>query len=171
MATVPGTYKYLDRPGHCPRHSRPAPRSGAARVRMCVGCGSSVAVGPGAAPAADNKPGRCGTAFVPAAVHPEPRPKKPHRSREGEVLSLDSESLMWVRHWLLRDSVWSTTHRRLACAQVERAMPFGTMKASPLAESITWHRWPNDTTGSCSIAADSNTAKCHSPALEDGPLP
>src|SRR6516165_9850441 len=40
MATDPGTDKYRDRPGHGPRHSRLALRSGAARVRMSVGCGS-----------------------------------------------------------------------------------------------------------------------------------
>src|SRR5262249_26071210 len=98
MATGPGTNEYRDRPGHASWHSRPrAAGGGAGGGRMWVGGGSSVAVGPGAAPAADDKPGRGGAAFATAAVHPGPRPKTPHRSREGEILSLDSESLMWVR--------------------------------------------------------------------------
>src|SRR5262249_59324820 len=79
-----------------PGTAAPALRRGAAGVRMCVGCGSSVAVGPGAAPAADDKPGRGGAALAPAAVHPGPRPKKPPRSREGEKMSLDSRGLIWV---------------------------------------------------------------------------
>src|SRR5262245_10134354 len=37
-----------------------------------VGCGLSVTVGPGAAPAADSKPGRRGTAFATAAGNPGP---------------------------------------------------------------------------------------------------
>src|SRR5262245_11632717 len=41
MATDPGTDAYRDRPGPGPWHSRPALRSGAARVRRSVGCGSS----------------------------------------------------------------------------------------------------------------------------------
>jgi hypothetical protein len=45
MATEPGTNAYRDRPGRSPWHSRPVLRSGAAGVRMCVGCGSSVACG------------------------------------------------------------------------------------------------------------------------------
>ena len=45
LATGPGTNEYRDRPGRVPRHSRLAPRSGAAGVRMSVGCGSSSACG------------------------------------------------------------------------------------------------------------------------------
>ena len=72
MATAPGTDEYRDRPGRCPRHSRPALRSGACRsphvcwVRLVRGAG------PGAAPVADRKPGRRGTTFITAVVHPGP---------------------------------------------------------------------------------------------------
>ena len=57
LATGPGTNEYRDRPGLVPRHSRPTPRGGAAGVRMRVGCGSSSALGPGAAPALDSQAG------------------------------------------------------------------------------------------------------------------
>ena len=57
MATASGTTVYRDRPGRCPRHSRPALRSGAAGVRRSVGCGSSMALGPGAASVADSQAG------------------------------------------------------------------------------------------------------------------
>ena len=57
MATAPGTNEYRDRPGLVPRHSRLAPRSGAAGVRMRVGCGSSSAWGPGVASALDSQAG------------------------------------------------------------------------------------------------------------------
>src|SRR5262245_14644395 len=107
MATEPGTNEYRDRPGHASRHSRLAPRSGAARVCMSVGCGSSVACGPGAASAADSKPGRRVAAFATAAVTQEPTQKRRHRSREGELLSLDFESLMRVR----RAVILSAAHR------------------------------------------------------------
>jgi len=78
----------LDRDGEvvC---SRPALRSGAARVRMSVGCGSS----PGEEEPrllAIFQPGRHGIASAP--------PGNGHRSRDGGVLSLDWESLMRVRH-------------------------------------------------------------------------
>ena len=43
------------------------------------------------------KPGRRGIASGIAAVTPRPRSRRPHRSRAGGVLSLDSESLMRVR--------------------------------------------------------------------------
>ena len=45
LAAKRGTNEYRDRPRLVPRHSRLAPRSGAARVRMRVGCGSSLAFG------------------------------------------------------------------------------------------------------------------------------
>jgi hypothetical protein len=70
MATDPGTDKYRDRPGPCPRHSRLALRSGAAGVRMSVGCGSSVACGPGAAPAADSQAGSSRSCLRHCCCHP-----------------------------------------------------------------------------------------------------
>jgi hypothetical protein len=75
LATEPGTNEYRDRPGRCSWHSRPARTSGAARVRMGVGCGSSRAVGPAAASAADNKPGRRRAEFTTTAVTQEPTQK------------------------------------------------------------------------------------------------
>jgi len=57
LATESGTNAYRDRSGRCPRHSRPALRSGAAGVRRSVGCGSSMALGPGAASVADSQAG------------------------------------------------------------------------------------------------------------------
>ena len=80
MATGLGTNEYRDRPGRCPRHSRPALRGRAAGVRMTVGCGSSAAFGPGAAPATDSKPGRRGRALTTAAVTPEKRRQEERRS-------------------------------------------------------------------------------------------
>src|SRR5262249_48225008 len=73
MATVSGTNAYRDRPGRCPRHSRPALRGRAAGVRMSVGCGRSVAVsqGPRLPPVA--QPGRRAVAFATAAVTQEQR--------------------------------------------------------------------------------------------------
>jgi len=44
--------------------------------------------GPGAAPAADNKPGRRRAAFATGAVRPGPGRKTPQRSRAGSGLSL-----------------------------------------------------------------------------------
>src|SRR5262245_66256053 len=93
MATDPGTDEYRDRPGHCPRHSRPVLRSRAAGVRMGVGCGSSEEL----TPTLDRPAGPPEIAFATAAVTPRPRSQRPHRSRAGGVLSLDSESLMGVR--------------------------------------------------------------------------
>ena len=66
LATASGTNEYRDRPGLVPRHSRPAPRSGAAGVRMSVGCGSSSAWGREPAPALDRQAG-------------SPRSRPPHR--------------------------------------------------------------------------------------------
>ena len=97
MATEPGTNVYRDRPGQRSWHSRPALRSGAARVRMCVGCGSSLAGGPGAASAADGQAGSRRRRLHHGRCHPGAAATKRHRSREGELLSLDFESLMWVR--------------------------------------------------------------------------
>src|SRR5262245_25176533 len=98
MATEPGTNAYRDRPGCCPQHSRPAPRSGAAGVRMSVGCGSSAALGPGVAPVADSKPGRRGRALPTAAVTSEKRRQEECRSPwPWKLFSLDFESLMRVR--------------------------------------------------------------------------
>ena len=47
------------------------------------------------------KPGRRVAAFATAAVTQEPTQKRRHRSREGELLSLDFESLMSVRRYSL----------------------------------------------------------------------
>jgi len=99
MATEPGTNAYRDRPGRCPRHSRPALASRAAGVRMCVGCGSSVALGQ-----------ESRLLLIASRVATEPPSPRllstrdrgeitPHRSRQGGLLSLDSESLMWVRRF------------------------------------------------------------------------
>src|SRR5262249_48543271 len=96
MATEPGTNAYRDRPGHASWHSRPVLRSRAAGVRMCVGCGSSWPAGRGPRLLVIAKPGRAGATFATAAVTQEPTRKKRHCSREGEVLSLDFESLMCV---------------------------------------------------------------------------
>ena len=71
MATEPGTNAYRDRPGRCPRHSRPALRSGAAGVRMSVGCGSSRGPGgPGAASAADSQAGSRSARLRHGRCHP-----------------------------------------------------------------------------------------------------
>src|SRR5881398_3182799 len=80
MATGLGTNEYRDRPGLVPRHSRLAPRGWAAGVRMSVGCGSSWPLGPGAASAADRKPGRRGRVLPAAAVTPEKRRQEERRS-------------------------------------------------------------------------------------------
>src|SRR5262249_37235070 len=53
--------------------------------------------GPGAASAADSKPGRGGAARPPAAVHPGPTPTKRHRSKEGGLFALGFVGLMGVR--------------------------------------------------------------------------
>ena len=100
MATDPGTNEYRDRPWRSARHSLPAPQGWVAGVRMSVGCGSSTAYGPGVAPASDSHAGSPRDCLSTAATTPRPRSKRPHRSRAGEVLSLDSESLMRVRHCL-----------------------------------------------------------------------
>ena len=86
MATGPGTNAYRDRPGHRPRHSRPAPRGWAAGVRMSVGCGSSVAVGPGAASAADNKPGRSQDHLRHGRCHPGADAQKASSFQGGGII-------------------------------------------------------------------------------------
>jgi hypothetical protein len=45
LAAKRGTNEYRDRPGRVPRHCRPVLRSGAAGVRMRVGCDSSLGQG------------------------------------------------------------------------------------------------------------------------------
>jgi hypothetical protein len=75
MATAPGTDAYRDRPGRCPRHSRPTLPGWAAGVRMSVGCGSSAAVGPGVAPARDSQAGSPRDCRTTAAVNPGSRGK------------------------------------------------------------------------------------------------
>jgi hypothetical protein len=52
-----GTDEHRDGPRQVPRHSRPALRGWAARVRMGVGCGSSMPCGAAAAPVADSQAG------------------------------------------------------------------------------------------------------------------
>jgi hypothetical protein len=72
MATVSGTYAYRDRPGLDPRHSRPVLRSGAAGVRMSVGCGSSCGRrGRESRLPGISQPGRREIAFATAAVSPD----------------------------------------------------------------------------------------------------
>src|SRR5262245_45277149 len=93
MATGPGTNEYRGRPGLVPRHSRLTWRGRAAGARRRVGCGSSLALGPGVAPAADSKPGRRGRALTTAAVTAEKRRQEERRSPwPWELLSLDFES-------------------------------------------------------------------------------
>src|SRR5262245_28433263 len=121
MATGPGANEYRGRPGLVPRHSRLTWRGRAAGARMRVGCGSSLALGPGVAPASDSQPGRRGRAVTTAAVTAEKRRQEERRSPwPGELLSLDFESLMRVRRPSLPIRTAKTTAHtcyRAACYQ------------------------------------------------------
>src|SRR5262249_41743805 len=87
----PAGTPFLAQPPCSAERGRPSPHECWVRLVWCPD------EGPPAASAAASKPGRRRAAFSPAAVTPGPAHKKRHRSREGELLSLDFESLMRVR--------------------------------------------------------------------------
>jgi len=98
MATEPGTPEYRDRPGRCPRHSRLAPWSGAAGVRMSVGCGSSGPLGAGRRACRRSEVGSPDRCPRHRCCDPEKRRQEKRPSPwPWKLFSLDFENLMRVR--------------------------------------------------------------------------
>src|SRR5215831_1099431 len=98
MATEWGTDEYRDRPG--PRSPAQPPGPAGPGRRSPHDCWVRLVLdlrGPESRQSSIAKPGRWCVVLATAAVNPGADAKKRHRSRDGELLSLDFESLMTVR--------------------------------------------------------------------------
>lgn len=117
MAAMLGTDAYGDRPGLVPWHSRPALLGGAARVRMSVGCGSPR---PLAVCVPRPKPSRIteddgSPPLLHCYSHPSGKKKRRSDPFPWKIFSLDTKSLMSVRH----DSLSRRPFRTLAFASAD----------------------------------------------------